>query len=214
MKRNPFSTKGIAAEAALIGMMAVGVAMGSAGIAAADPEPVPPPPPPSPGAHLLQGEVDPNAIVDAPPPADPAVTALGPLGALGALGGTGNDFMLGQNPVPQVGGAGAAPPSADILQSGSFLLPQNYRVPPPDQDSPYALAEGVPGPFARVDGIKGAHSMFHGALGRMPIGELGQPLPGTSPPPGTNIPVGPVDGLPDPGAPPPGILPPLPPLGG
>lgn len=213
MKRKPFSAKGIAAEAALIGMMAVGVAIGSAGLAAADPEPLPPPSPP-PGAGFLAGPIDPNAIVDSPPPADPAVTALGPLGAVTSSNGIAG-LMLSQNPVPSVNGAPAPGlPSPDVLQSGQFLLPQNYRVPPPDQDSPYALAEGVPGPFARVDGIKGAHSMFHGALGRMPIGELGQPLPGTAPPPGTNIPMGPVDGLPDPGAPPPPILPPLPPLGG
>ena len=89
-----------------------------------------------------------------------------------------------------------------ILDESQFLNPLNYRVPTPDQateyGSPYQLAPGVPGPFARVDGLKGQHAIVHGALGRMPIGELSQPLDGTAPPPGTAIPAGPMQNLPDP----------------
>jgi hypothetical protein len=196
--------------------MAVGLAVGSAGSAFADPdEPLPPPPLP-PGAGLLAGPVGPDMIVDSPPPASPGVTALGPLGAL--AGGGAQGYLLGQNQAPSVDGAGALPAaqSPNVLDAGQFLAPQNYRMPDydPDSVSPYAMTEGTPpGPFARVDAWKGAHALAHGAIGRMPIDELGQPLPGTAPPPGTNIPVGPVDGLPDPGAPPPPFLPPLPPLG-
>jgi hypothetical protein len=197
----------------LVGAVIAGAAVGFATTAAADPEdPAPPPLPP--GAGLLTGPVGPDMIVGSPPPASPGVTALGPLGAL--AGGGAQGYLLGQNPVPSVDGAGALPATQTpgLLDSGSFLMPQNYRVPAPDQDSPYALTEGTPpGPFARVDGWKGAHALAHGAIGRMPVDELGQPLPGTAPPPGTNIPVGPVDELPDPGAPPPPFLPPLPPLG-
>ena len=64
-------------------------------------------------------------------------------------------------------------------------------MPSGEVPSPYVLQSDVPpGPFARVDAFKGAHAMIHGALGRMPGAELGQPLPGTAPPPGTNIPPG------------------------
>ena len=93
-------------------------------------------------------------------------------------------------------GAAAAP---DPLASAGMLMPQNYRMPTGELPSPYVLATGVePGPFARVDGWKGLHAMVHGALGRMPGAELGQPLPGTAPPPGTAIPLGLVQFLPDP----------------
>lgn len=124
-------------------------------------------------------------------------------------------MLLGQNPVPSVDGTGAVPVNQNqsVLDSGQFLSPMNYRMPDydPDSLSPYALTEGTPpGPFQRVDAWKGAHALAHGAIGRMPIGDLSQPLPGTAPPPGTNIPVGPVDT--DPSAPPPGFLPPIAPL--
>ena len=87
----------------------------------------------------------------------------------------------------------------DPLASVGALFPKNYRMPTGELPSPYQLATDVePGPFARVDGWKGLHAMLHGALGRMPGAELGQPLPGTAPPPGTAIPLGLVEFLPDP----------------
>jgi len=159
------------------------VALSLSAVAAADPLP----------------PADPPAPVDAIPPApEPQVTKFGPLGALPASG-YGMDLLLGQYPAPGLPGAApAAGPSPEVLGAGQFLIPSNYRVPTPDQLSPYPLPAGVPGPFARVDGLKGLHAIVHGALGRMPIGELSDPLPGTAPPPGTNIPVGPVQNLPDP----------------
>jgi hypothetical protein len=214
-QRNRSSAKRFAVEVALGGVIAASVAVGSAGLASADPDEPPPAPAPPPGAGLLAGPVDPNMIIGSPPPVDPAVQSFGPLGAIGGGGGPA-DYLLGQNPVPQAEGTPTGvPPNGDFLAAGAFLTPQNYRMPDydPESLSPYALTDGVPGPFARIDAYKGAHAMAHGAIGRMPIGDLGQPLPGTAPPPGTNIPVGPVDGLPDPGAPPPPFLPPLPPLG-
>ena len=152
--------------------------------------------------------VDPAAPVDAAPLADPtAVPPPGPppgimIGPLGPMSGSGMELFLGQTAVPSLPGAPAAPPSVDILNSGQFLNPTNYRVPSPenspDQVSPYPLPVGEPGPFARVDGLKGLHAMVHGALGPMPAEQLSEPLPGTAPPPGTNIPVGPMQNLPDP----------------
>ena len=75
-------------------------------------------------------------------------------------------------------------------------------MPSGEVDSPYVLQTGVPaGPFARVDAFKGVHALLHGSMGRMPGAELGQPLPGTDPPPGTAIPAGIEQFLPDPALP-------------
>jgi hypothetical protein len=187
--------KGAAAAA-----LAVGAAVTSMATAAADDPPAvdpgAPPPPPQ------QGFIP------------PAATISDSLSGFANLfgGDAGNQLLLGQTPAPAVAGtAPAAPPNVNVLDGTQLLLPQNYRVPDADQISPYPLQEGVPpGPFARVDAIKGAHAMVHGALGRMPADQLGQPLPGTAPPPGTNIPAGPEQFLPDPAAPPPPATPGVP----
>jgi hypothetical protein len=205
---------GLAVKITAAGVLLAGAAVASAATAAADPTP---PIPADPAAPVLP---------PAPAPVADAAPAPGgqPLGAfanyfLGSAGG--QELMLGQTPVPAVPGSQpAAPPNTDVLNGSQFLVPNNYRVPTPDQESPYALPQGTPGPFARVDGLKGLHAMVHGALGRMPHDQLSEPLPGTAPPPGTALPPGPMDNLPDPGLPPaPPGLPPkpapalLPPLG-
>lgn len=169
-------------------VLVAGAALALAANAAADPPPVPPDP------------------ADSVPPAAPAADAaanpaLNPLTGFAnyIAGAPGQELMLGQTSVPAVPGAApVSTPSADILNGAQLLMPENYRVPGLDQTSPYQLAQGVPGPFARVDALKGVHAMVHGALGRMPADQLGQPLPGTAPPPGTNIPAGPEQFLPDP----------------
>jgi hypothetical protein len=161
-----------------------------------------------------------TAAADDPAPADaaapPAPQQQGFVPSAGTISDTisgfanyiagpaGNQMLLGQTPAPAVAGSTpAAPPTVDVLNGSQMLMPQTYRVPAPDQVSPYPLQTGVPpGPFARVDAFKGVHAMVHGALGRMPADQLGQPLPGTAPPPGTNIPAGPEQFLPDPAAPP------------
>lgn len=174
-----------------------------------------------------------TAAADDPPPVDPAAPAPPPQqgfippastisdslnGFAGLFGGpAGNQMLLGQAPAPVAAPGGvdpaAAPPSVADLNN-SALLPRNYRTLQGADDptpSPYDLTTGVPpGPFARVDGLKGVHAMIHGALGRMPADQLSQPLPGTAPAPGINIPAGPVEFLPDPPAPPPPGGPPAP----
>jgi hypothetical protein len=141
------------------------------------------------------------------PPAGPAAPTppqtLGPLATVPA-GGYGMDLTLGQYAVPALPGQPAAAGyTPDVLNAANFLLPQNYRVPGEDQTSPYELQEGVPpGPFARIDALKGAHAVIHGALGRMPIEDLSQPLPGTAPQPGMTLPPGPEQNLPIPALPP------------
>ncbi len=188
----------------VIGAVAVGTALGLTAGASADP--LPPLDPAAPSA--------PAAPPPVPAPAAGVLLALGPLGAIPGAAPVGmNDFLLGQYQVPSLPGtAPAAAPDVNVLDAGQFLNPMNYRMPTPDQVSPYPLAPVTdPGPFARVEAMKAAHAMAHGALGRMPIGELSQPLPGTAPPVGTVIPAGPVQNLPDvPGALPGLVLPPPP----
>ncbi len=133
------------------------------------------------------------APAPAPAPQDMIGQALAqlsqssPLNPLNAL----NDVpvLLGQAALPP--GAIGGGPAADPLALAESLMPQNYRMPTPDQMSPYALAPNTtPSPFARIDAWKGVHALLHGGLGRMPGDELGQPLPGTAPPPDSNLPPG------------------------
>lgn len=189
-------------RAVLIGAAVVGTGLGLPATAAADP----PPPPVDPAAPVADAAPVPEP---APPAAVPL--ALGPLGAIPGAAPVGiTDFLLGQYQVPSLPGAApAAAPDVNVLNAGQFLNPLNYRMPTPDQVSPYPLAPATdPGPFARVEAMKAAHAMAHGALGRMPIGELSQPLPGTAPPVGTVLPAGPVQNLPDAGPPPGLVVPP------
>jgi hypothetical protein len=186
----PLRVKRIAVHLTAVGVLSVAHA------ATAAAEPPPPGDPSAPGGPVAP-VVEP---APAAPPPGPAMGALGPLGAPLTPGGL--DFLLGQYPVPSAPGAApAALPDASVLDAGQFLNPKSYRVPTSDQVSPYPLAPGTPGPFARVDALKGTHAMVHGALGRMPLDQLSQPLPGTAPPAGTQIPVGPLQNLPDPSAP-------------
>jgi hypothetical protein len=107
------------------------------------------------------------------------------------------ELQLGQAPSNAIG---YDPSLNNPLSQSDFLNPKRYRVPGAEADNQYALQPGVDGPFARVDGLKGTHAMLHGALGRMPHEQMSQPLPGTAPPPGTNIPVGELGNLDDPEA--------------
>lgn len=147
-------------------------------------------------AGTATAEPAPPADPTGPAPAETTVPVLGarlqvdPLAALGGLlASSPQPPVLGLAPLP-AGTVSTAPP-ADPMAFTQLLLPQNFRMPDPDQLSPYPLAPNdVPSPFARIDAWKGVHALTHGGLGRMPGGDLGQPLPGTAPPPGTNIPPG------------------------
>lgn len=186
MTRNP----GRAIQRALMGTVAAagfGLAAVS-GVATAAADPAPDLPVPVPG----------EAEAVPPPVPDPLYAAAGetrerPLTAFAdVLGSTSPVMVLGESLAPGASGV-------DPLNAAQLLFPQNYRMPTPDMESPYLLTQGAPpGPFARVDGMKGVHALLQGALGRMPADQLGDPLPGTAPPPGTNIPAGPEQFLPDP----------------
>jgi hypothetical protein len=191
--------KDLAANIAVAGVLAVGAAVACSATAAADPPP--------------------------PLPADPAVPdpSLAPPSALGTMGailapnalpagpGGAPDFLLSQYPVPAVPGSQpAVPMSQNVLDSTQYLMPQNFRLPPtPDQGTLYGVGPGA-GISTTINGMKGAHALWHGAMGKLTPDQLGEPLPGTAPPPGTAIPQGLVDFLPDPAP----DLPPAPPPGG
>ena len=178
---------GAVTRAAVAGSLCVAALAAASATAAAD-SVVPAPDP------VLLAEVPGG---EAPPLADPFVTASeitkqSPVAAFAdMLAQASPDVVLR----PSTSIEGAPNPLASVVT----LFPKNYRMPNGESPSPYVLATGVaPGPFARVDGWKGLHAMLHGSLGRMPGAELGQPLPGTAPPPGTAIPLGLVEFLPDP----------------
>ena len=94
-----------------------------------------------------------------------------------------------------------------MLNGGQFMNPLNFRMPPPDQVSPYGLGTGDLNAPGRINTAKGVHAYLHAGLGRMPREQLSEPLPGTAPPPGTNIPAGLGNNLPEPPVP---EAPPLP----
>lgn len=180
----------------VMGALVAGSLLGS-GAAAADPDPAIPDPQPA--------EVLPVETVNAPlPVADPFAAAsqqskADPGGALAQLL-SGNGGSPAAAIASGVGLDGA--PVVNPLANVGSLMAHNFRMPADDEVSPYVLQTDVPaGPFARVDAFKGLHAMLHGALGRMPGSELGQPLPGTAPPPGTAIPAGIEGFLPAPVAP-------------
>ncbi|CAN1558816.1 hypothetical protein MCEMAEM6B_02571 [Mycobacteriaceae bacterium] len=165
--------------------------------AGAEPEPALPAPPPTVEAVL------PVPASPVPDPYSPYIAAEetrnNPAGVFTDLIAGANQYpVLAQSATPAL--PGAAPfqaPSADLLESVSLLMPQNFGMPGDELQNPYALAQGVPpGPFARVDAFQGVRALLHGALGRMPREELGLPLAGTAPPPDAVIPPGLVQFLP------------------
>jgi hypothetical protein len=204
------------------GMLAVGAAVALSATAAADE--LPPPP---------------------PAPADPAPAPTGFLPPAGTLqnfipqeamaAGSGNDFLLGQAPLPTAQGgqpapvmvgadgqpipAGQAPTLVD--QSAiQMMRPDNFALAGQGQESMYSHTPVAPDapPPGLMQNLKGAHGLWNYQMGKVDPSQLGQPLPGTAPPPGTNIPLGVADFLPDPATPggalPPWAPPPPPPPAG
>jgi hypothetical protein len=200
------------------GLLAVGAAVAAAATAAADP--AAPPPPADPGGP------PPSDPVAAPPPGLSDILSAPVANILGQPAQTGSgapvDLVLSQYPVPAVPGTQPAPPGMDLntaLSGNSFLLPQMFKLAAPDEGNMYSIGQGdVQDQPRLLPSLKGAHALWHGGMGRLDQSQLGQPLPGTAPPPGTNLPAGPVDFLPDDygvpyGAPPPIGTPPAPPPG-
>lgn len=166
------------------------------------------------------------ATADPPaePPADPAVPPPGPvvpptstvgstLAQNGAPGGPaglpdisiyGNALALAQNPAPAAPGAAPATPPNLNAFNNQYLLPQNLAPSAPGEGQIFGVAPGEEnGSTTFLEYLKRLHASYRegglkgGLLGQMPQEQLGEPLPGTAPPPGTNIPVGLGQNLPD-----------------
>ncbi len=186
---------------------AVGAAIAFSATAAAEPPPPPEPVPPAPAN-----------------PAPPAPTGfLPPAGTVqnfipdgGLAPDSGYDFLLGQAPVPSVtsGQAGQAPAPGTILdpQAIQALRPTNFALAGQGQNSIYSYTPAAPDapPGGFLENARGSHGLWNYQMGKLDPSQLGQPLPGTAPPPGTNIPVGLAPDMPDPAAPPAPGVPPLP----
>ena len=121
--------------------------------------------------------------------------------------GSGYDFMLGQAPLPTAQGGqpapaivGAdgqpvpAPQSPTILdpQAIQALRPTNFGLAGQGQQSMYSNTPAAPDapPPGFLANAKGAHGIWNYQMGKLDPNQLGEPLPGTAPPPGTNIPLG------------------------
>jgi hypothetical protein len=212
----------VAANIAAAGLLAVGAAVAFAATAAAD-DPPPPEPVPLPA--------DPAAP---PPPTGPPipgvgapmVTGLGVLaqngqpgvpGALGApaMAGLDRNTILGQNAVPSAPGADpGVVPNLNPFNNGygiqQCLVPsapgkcEEFGVAPGDENADVTRRQWL----GRYIDMYRAGMLKGGLLGQMPQEQLGEALPGTAPPPGTNIPPGLVQFQPDPPPPPGAPVPP------
>ena len=148
--------------------------------------------------------------------------ASGVLGAP-AMAGLDRDSVLAQNAVPSAPNSGATGtvPNLNVFNNAYGAQELNDVPSAPGQGTQFGVAPGDGNDdvgkgtwFGRWINLQ-RDGRTYGGLGQMPQDQLGQPLPGTAPPPGTVIPAGPVQFLPDPAdgpTPPPGlILPPPPP---
>ena len=136
----------------------------------------------------------------------------GSLGAPVGITGLDRSTVLGQNLVPSAPGAGpGVVPNLNVFNN-AYGLPQNDVPSAPGQGQQFDVAPGEENSdvsrrqwLGRYIDLYRDGRLKGGLLGQMPQEQLGQPLPGTAPLPGTNIPPGLVQYLPDPAAsPPPG----------
>ena len=217
--------KGMAvANIAAAGFITVGAAVAFAATAAADPPPpdpavplpadAPPPPPPGPTVPIVGAPLGPNGLgvlAQSGQEANPA--------ALGAPPITGIDSttVLGQNAMPAPPGADPGViPNLNVFNNAygvqQCLKPsapgkcEQFDVAPGDENADVSRREWL----GRYIDMYRAGMLKGGLLGQMPQEQLGESLPGTAPPPGTNIPPGLAQFRPDPAAPPDGAPPPPP----
>lgn len=200
--------KGVAANIAVAGMLSVGAAVAGAAVAAADPAPPPPGPEAAPAPEFLTNTMLTPLAQAADGPMGPGGLPLGLFAGSDVPAPAGIDLLLAQHEIPSVQGPVGAP-DMRFLDPSAALFPHNFKLPSQGLQTVYSQAP--PDPDAQNPGLhdylQGAHGLWHEGMGRMDQDQLGQPLPGTAPPPGTNLPAGPVDFLPDPPLPP-GVPPP------
>lgn len=221
----------VAGNIAVAGVLAVGAAVVLAATAAADPVVDPlvpdpaipvdaPPPPPPQGPNVpLMGPLGPEGINLLAQRGQPAV---GPLG-IPSLGAADQSLpqLLGQNPVPSApNGAPGEIPNLRAFNN-AYLLPQNEVPSAPGTGTEVGVPPGEENTdLGRIAYLRQIHELHQNGnlkgslLGQVPQQQLGEPLPGTAPPPGTVISPGLVQFLPDPAdgpTPPPGLILPPPP---
>lgn len=204
------------ASATAAGLATFGAAVAFSATAAADPpppEPLPTPEEPAPPPPA-QGPTIPVAGA----PLGPAgLNVLGQTGEAPVQGGLGapavigldRDTVLGQNALPSAPGAGpGVVPSLNPFNNG-YGLQQYVQPSAPGQGEQFDVAPGDENAdvsrrewLGRYVDMYRAGMLKGGLLGQTPQEQLGEPLPGTAPPPGTNIPQGLVQFQPDPPPPP------------
>ncbi|MDT5288495.1 MAG: hypothetical protein QOF88_3384 [Mycobacterium sp.] len=222
--------------AAAFGLLAVGAAVAFPATAVADPppdplplpadpaDPAPPPPPPGPTIPIIGAPVGPAGFDVL---AQNGVPSAGP-GNLGAppVYGIDGTSVLAQTAAPSLPGAVGTPPNLNVFNNAYGAGALNEVPAAPGKGEQFDVAPGQENAdvsrrewLGRYIDLYRAGDLKGGLLGQVPKDQLGEPLPGTAPPPGTNIPSGLGEFLPDPsdaappGAvpPPPGVVPPVPP---
>jgi hypothetical protein len=220
--------------AAAFGLLAVGAAVAFPATAVADDgppdplpvpgDPAPPPPPPGPTIPIIGAPVGPAGFDVL---AQNNVPSAGP-GNLGAppVYGIDGTSVLAQTAAPSLPGAVGAPPNLNVFNNAYGAGAINDVPAAPGKGTQFDVAPGQENAdvsrrewLGRYIDLYRAGDLKGGLLGQVPKDQLGEPLPGTAPPPGTNIPSGLGEFLPDPsdaappGAvpPPPGVVPPVPP---
>jgi hypothetical protein len=215
------------ANVAALGTLAFGAAVAFPAAAAADPppdplplpaDPAPPPPPPGPDVPGM-GPLGPNGLgvlAQSGQPENP--------GALGAppIVGLDSTSVLGQNLAPSAPNAGPGiVPNLNVFNN-AYGVQQNIVPAAPGKGEQFDVAPGDENAdvskrewLGRYIDMQREGMLKGGLLGQMPQEQLGEPLPGTAPLPGTNVPPGLVQFLPDPAdvppPPAPGVVPLVPP---
>jgi len=191
--------------AAGIAIFAAAVACATA--AAAEPPPEPAPPPPAgPNVPIVGAPLGPEGLNVL---AQSGTPPGGPLGAPPLLG-LDRTTVLGQLPAPSApGSAPGTPPNLNVFNNAygpqQCLVPsapgecRQFDVAPGQENADVSRREWL----GRYIDMYRAGMLRGGLLGQLPQQQLGEPLPGTAPPPGTNIPPGLGQYLPAP-TPPPG----------
>jgi hypothetical protein len=157
----------------------------------------------------MLGDVGQNGLAPLGQVGDPAP---GPLGQP-VVSGLDESTVLGQNAAPSAPGAGPGV-VPNLRAFNNAYGPQQYLKPSaPGQGEQFDVAPGEENAdvnartwMGRYIDMYRAGMLKGGLLGQVPQEQLGEPLPGTAPPPGTNVPSGLGQYLPGPeeAPPPPG----------
>ena len=192
-RHRPTIINGVAATIAMVGMLSVSGPFGCLSIATADPAtPVPPPAPVPPAVDALLAQ---NGNPAAGLGGTPDLTGNGTRDMLGLLGQTALPAPPGVDP--------GTPPEAYPLNNG-YLLPQNVVPSAPYQGTVAGVAPGQENADTGAsDYLQRLYAAYQqgglsgSMLGQRSLDQLGEPLPGTAPPPGTPMPAGLGQNLPD-----------------